>query len=77
MRFICLDVETANHNVGSICQIGAVKVESGSISKDGGSLINPQESFSTFNIQIHGITSEDVNAAPLLPEVWDELLDFL
>lgn len=67
--FVALDVETANGDIGSICQIGLAAFKDGELSREWSSLINPEEPFSAFNIGIHGITAEDVAEAPTLPEV--------
>ena len=36
-------------------------------------LINPEDWFDWFNIEVHGIEQKDVEDAPTLPEVRDEL----
>lgn len=41
------------------------------------SLINPEEPFSYFNTDIHGLTAADVAEAPTLPEVADILRAWL
>ena len=67
--FVALDVETANHDAGSICQIGLACFKDGLLLREWASLINPEENFSEYNINIHGITAADVADAPTLPEV--------
>jgi len=66
--FIALDVETANRDIGSICQVGLAAYKNGELIREWSSLINPEEKFSTFNIKIHGLTAEDVAEAPTLPK---------
>jgi DNA polymerase-3 subunit epsilon len=67
--FVALDVETANKDIGSICQIGLAGFTDGALVWEWSSLINPEERFSAFNINIHGLTAADVADAPTLPEV--------
>ena len=69
--FVALDVETANTDVGSICQIGLAAFKDGALIQEWTSLINPEEAFSAFNIKVHGLTAAHVTDAPTLPEVAD------
>lgn len=46
MDFVALDVETANFDIGSICQIGIAKYRQGKLIDTFESLINPRCSFS-------------------------------
>lgn len=73
MDFVALDVETANSDPKSICQIGVAVFKDGELVESWGSLINPQTYFDWMNIQIHGITEDDVNGAPLIHEVKEQL----
>lgn len=73
MDFVALDVETANSNPRSICQIGIATFQDGSLSTLWGSLIDPQDSFSAANIAIHGIRPEHVVEAPNWIEIQREL----
>jgi DNA polymerase-3 subunit epsilon len=77
MDFVALDVETANADIGSICQIGLAGYKKGDLTREWVSLVNPKEKFSPFNIDIHGITSADVAEAPSLPEISRMLWDWL
>ena len=72
-NFNSIDVETANADRASICQIGIVHVRDGRIADTWQSLIDPEDWFDFFNEQIHGITKEDVQGAPTLPQVRAEL----
>lgn len=72
-RFISIDVETANEWFGSICQVGAVIFENGSIVEEFETLVNPKAEFNEFNVRLHKITEESVSFAPLFPEVLDRL----
>lgn len=77
MEFTAIDVETANSDVSSICQIGAVRVIDFEIVEEWKTLINPQEEFSKINSGIHGIKSKHVSNAPVFSEVFIELNRFI
>ena len=77
MDFVAIDFETANSNVGSICQIGLAKYADGKLVDSYCTLINPQADFDALNIGIHGITAEQVADAPFMIEVFDEMLAFI
>ncbi len=63
MDFIAVDVETANPNMSSICQIGVVVFESGKEVYSKTIFVNPETWFAPTNIQIHGITEQNVIGA--------------
>lgn len=71
--FIALDVETANENYWSICQVGIAFFKDGEVINTWDTLVNPQTYFSSLNIGIHGIEEKDVHAAPTLPEMYDQV----
>ena len=73
LSFKAIDVETANEDRESICQIGIVHVENGVICNQWTTLVDPEEDFSPWNILIHGITEDDIHGSPTLPMVYDEL----
>jgi DNA polymerase-3 subunit epsilon len=75
--FIAFDVETANADVSSICQIGLVPYKSGQRGESWQTLINPEDYFDVINVGIHGIDEEMVKNAPTFPEVFDALRDYL
>ena len=77
MEFTAIDVETANPNVSSICQIGAVRVKNFEIVDEWNTLINPQEAFAPVNIGIHGISEPNVSEAPIFPDVFRQLDSFI
>ena len=62
--FIALDFETANGKRTSICSVGMVKVVNNEIVESFYTLVNPFDYFSQTNIEVHGITPEDVIDAP-------------
>ncbi len=66
-KFIAVDVETANKNRHSICQIGLALVEHDHTIHTVSHLINPNEAFDDFNIGLHGINEDMVEDEPKLP----------
>lgn len=77
MEFVAIDVETANADMASICQIGLAKYKDGILEKEWSSLINPEDYFDFINIDIHGINEADVSEAPSLPEIVEKLSEFM
>ena len=73
LTFDAIDVETANADRATICQIGIVHVRDGEIEDQWQSLVNPEDWFDPWNVSIHGIDESDVRDSPTLPEVRDEL----
>ncbi len=75
MTFNAIDVETANQNRGSICQIGICSVRNGEILDQWETLVDPETDFNPYNVAIHGIGDADVKSAPTLPEIYTELCE--
>ena len=73
ITFNAIDVETANADQESICQIGIVHVSDGAIIDQWQTLVNPEDWFDSFNVSIHGIDEDDVKGAPTLPEIREDL----
>ena len=73
MRFFVIDVETANADLSSICQIGIVSFQDKQVVETWESLINPEDDFDHINISIHGITEEKVSGAPVFPNIFENL----
>ncbi len=74
MNFVAIDVETANQDNSSICQIGLATFKDGLLVDTWESLIDPETYFSYTNIGIHGITENKVMGAPKFYQVYDELI---
>ncbi len=74
--FVAVDVETANADVTSICQIGLVRYRGGSLVDEWESLIDPRDEFDGINVSIHGIDESAVTSAPAFPEVAALLADW-
>lgn len=78
--FVGLDVETANQNWGSICQIGLAKVVDGAVTDTASWLCKPPAGIDRFddaNVRIHGISADDVAEAPAFADRLTELKDFV
>lgn len=73
LTFNSIDVETANADRASICQIGIVHVVDGNIKDEWQTFINPEDWFDPWNVSIHGIDEEAVRNSPTLPDVREEL----
>ncbi len=71
--FVVVDVETANHNLSSICQIGIASFRDGALHHSWESLVNPEDHFEPVNICIHGIQDLNVRSAPTWPHVYPEV----
>jgi len=75
--FVAIDVETANPDHSSICQVGAVRVENGVIGDSWTALVDPETYFDSWNIEIHGITPSMVRGQPPFPNLVTRLHDFV
>ena len=73
LTFNSIDVETANADRASICQIGIIHVRNGEITDRWKTLVNPEDWFDPWNVGIHGIDEANVRNSPPLPAVCDEL----
>lgn len=68
-RFIAVDVETANSNVSSICQIGVAFVDADGLVNAMSYLVDPEQDFDAFNSNLHGIDAAVVRGAPTFAAV--------
>ena len=73
LTFNSIDVETANADRASICQIGIVHVRDGEVEDQWQTLVDPEDWFDPWNISIHGIDENDVRDSPTLPDLRDQL----
>ena len=69
MNYTVLDVESANADYASICQIGLVIVQDGAVAAKESILVDPDDYFDGFNTSIHGISAEHVAGAPCFSDV--------
>ena len=72
--FCAIDFETATHERHSACEMGICIVENGQLTTTKTWLIKPPSYpyFHPRNIDVHGITPNDVKDAPTFDEVWHE-----
>ncbi len=73
MDFVVIDTETANPDLGSICQVGIAIFSDGKFSESWSSLVNPKDYFDELNVSIHGITEAMVSSAPTWTEVHEKI----
>lgn len=76
-KFVVIDVETANQNSASICQIGLAKFDNGKLVDSYETLINPEDYFDGFNVDIHGINEKMVAKAPTMEKAYKEIIKFI
>ena len=77
LNFVAVDVETANSNVSSICQVGIAVVRSAKITDVWTQLIDPDDFFDPYNIAIHGIDHNMVRGCPRFEEICDKIAGYL
>lgn len=64
MRFIAVDLETANPRMSSVCQIGVVTFEDGKEVAAEMRYVDPRDYFDPVNVSIHGVAESHVRGAP-------------
>lgn len=77
MDFVAIDVETANPDMASICQIGIAIFRNGVLSNTWKTYIDPEDYFDEINISIHGITRSTVKGAPNFQQIKTPLYRYL
>ena len=73
LDFVAVDVETANSNVSSICQVGIAVVRSAEIKEVWTQLVDPHDFFDPYNIAIHGIDQKMVTGCPRFEELYGKI----
>jgi len=53
LSFVLVDVETANADLSTICQVGIVTFTNATVADTWSTLVNPEEFFDGFNVWIH------------------------
>ena len=72
--FAAIDFETANECPSSVCSVGVVIVRDGAVVNSFYSLIHPEpEYYQWFCMQVHGLSAEDTEDAPVFPAVWAKI----
>ena len=73
-NFAAIDFETANECRSSVCSVGVVIVRDGHIVYSFYSLIHPEpDYYQWFCQQVHGLSEEDTDDAPVFPRVWEKI----
>jgi DNA polymerase-3 subunit epsilon len=77
-HFTAIDFETAQPKRSSICQIGLVRVEDGKVKYTVNQLICPPDNYYSFyNSEIHGITATHTLYSPSFAAVWHHIQPFI
>lgn len=69
-RFVAFDVETPNRWNDRMSAIGITIVEDGEVVEEFYSLVDPEEPFDSFNVQLTGIDEQTVWGQPNFGELW-------
>jgi DNA polymerase-3 subunit epsilon len=72
-ELLCLDVETANRNFSSICQIGVAKLHKDGVDVVFDRLVNPKQPLDKRHFEKHRIPEDETASAPTFQEVFAEL----
>jgi len=75
--FIALDVETANPDRSSVCQIGIIEFQNGQIANEYDWLVNPEVEFDPFHTHIHGIAPDHVKGKPTWPDIYQQVVNII
>ena len=73
MEFVAIDVETANADLSSICQIGVARFQGAEATTEWESYVDPEAHFDGMNVSIHGITHDMVRGAPRFRDLCRDL----
>lgn len=63
-EYVAVDVETANADLASICQVGVAVFRGGALAETFCTYVDPQDYFDPVNVSIHGIDAASVVGAP-------------
>jgi len=77
MDFVAIDIETANADMASICQIGIATFERGALAGEWKTYVDPQDYFDALNVSIHGIDANVVEGSPTFGMLADTLVGAL
>jgi DNA polymerase-3 subunit epsilon len=74
LNFTALDVETANEQYDSLCSLGIIRVEKGTIVEERSYRIRPRVlRMGVINSQIHKLTEDDLKSEPEITELWKDI----
>ena len=79
LSFVAIDLETTggNHQTDKIIEIGLVKIENREITQELHYLINPEIKIPQFIQKLTSISQDDIQDAPTIENVIDEILEFI
>ena len=77
LNFVAVDIETANSDVSSICQVGMAVVRYAKITDVWTQLIDPDDFFDPYNTAIHSIDRNTVKSSPRFGEICDKIAQYL
>jgi DNA polymerase-3 subunit epsilon len=73
MDFAAIDVETANADLASICQVGVVTFKDSKPLHTFATLVDPEDEFNPVNVSIHGIDESSVSGCGAFPLAMESL----
>ncbi len=73
MRFVAIDLETANSRLTSICQIGISVFDNFREVEAISSFVDPDDYFDPINVSIHGIDQASVRGKPRFTEAFHQV----
>ncbi len=76
MKITCIDFETANPFIGSVCAMGIAVIEDGTVTFSENIPVKPHPKYGIFNkdnVRIHGITKESVFNSPEFNVVYEKI----
>lgn len=76
-RVVAFDVETPNSLNDRMSAIGITVMEHGQVVEEFYSLVNPEEEFEPFNVELTKITPEMVAHEPTFPQLWETIRPIL
>ena len=77
MNFVAIDVETANPDLASICQVGVAAFRDGALHSTWESLVDPESHFDALNVAVHCIDERAVRGAPKWNTIYELLVPWL
>lgn len=77
MEFTAIDVETANTDMASICQIGIAIYVGEVLQEEWKTYVDPEDYFDPRNTSVHGIVESTIAGAPILPDITEKIREFL
>lgn len=77
MNFVAIDVETANADLASICQIGLASFVNGALKDEWKTYVDPEDYFDPINVDIHGIDDSTIRGAPNFQALSNTLSSYL